>query len=278
MTDLRAPVFVPTAEGAEAVVRAARRRRRRQAAAAAGAAAAVVLGTAGSLVFGGGPSPAADRLNTVNGGPTPSPSASESGARAPTPLTTAHGGVTVAPHPVGSTTTVVAPHSAGTAVAAPPVSSVRRADRSPITRGSGTIAADDLCSDNSGYAAFGWCVRYVGPSTVRRGHTTVLSGELCRLASYPAATVSFASTREVDLAVLDAHGNTRWQAGQGISYRRPGRTVTVPGGSCIVWSSPWNTRGPDGFLVPPGDYNASVGIESSDTTMPSVGTSIQVID
>ena len=276
MTDLR-PIFVPTIEGAEAVVREARRRRRLQATAAAGAAAAVILGTAASLAFGG-PSPAADRLNTVNGGPSPSPSPSAAVAPTAATATSAHVGVTVAPRPGGPAATVVAPHSAGTAVAAPPVTSVRQVDRSPITRGSGTIAPDDLCTDNSGYSAFGWCVRYVGPSTVRRGQVTTLSGELCRLASYPAASVTFSTTREVDLSVLDSHANREWQAGQGIRYQSPGRTVTVSGGSCIVWSSPWNTRGPDGLLVPPGDYSASIGIDSSDTNFPSVGTGIQVVD
>ena len=272
------PVFVPTAEGAEAVVRAARRRRRLQAAAATGAAAAVILGAAGSLAFGG-PSPSADRLDTTNGGVahSPSPLPSSAATTPPAPLAGSHVAVSVAPRPVGSTT-VVPPGADGSAVTPRPVKSVQPAERSPITHGSGSIAADDLCSDNSGFAAFGWCVRYVGPSTVKRGHVTTLSGELCRLASYPAASISFTSTREVDMYVEDSRGTAKWQAGQGISYRRPGRTTTVAGGSCIVWSSPWNTRGPDGFLVPPGDYGVSIGIESTNTNLPSVGTSIQVVD
>jgi hypothetical protein len=45
-----------------------------------------------------------------------------------------------------------------------------------------------------------------------------------------------------------------------------------------VWSSPWNTRGPDGFVVPPGTYNVGVGIESSSGSFPYVGTSIDVTE
>ena len=269
------PIFVPTEEGAAQVLRAARRRRRRQAAAAAGAVAAVVVG-ATAMTFGG-PSPTADRLDTINGGLAHTPASSPS-TPSPSTVPSSHIAASVAPLPRVSSTTVVAPHKGATVSSARPAGSVRRTDRSPITTSKGTIASGDLCSDNSGYAAFGWCVRYTGPQTVRRGFVTTLSGEVCRLASYPAATITFASTREVDLRVLDQQTNTKWQAGQGINYRRPGRSVVVAGGSCIVWSSPWNTRGPDGLLVPPGDYSASVSVESSDTSLPSVGTGIRVID
>ena len=269
------PIFVPTAEGAEEVLRAARRRRRRQAAAAAGAVAAVIVG-AGAMTLGG-PSPTADRLDTTNGGIAHSHNSSAA-TPSQSPSSSAHIAASIAAHPLAPRTTLLAPRPGASPAAARPVDAVRPADRSPITTSKGTISSSDLCSDNSAYAAFGWCVRYVGPSTVRRGHVTTLSGELCRLASYPAASVSFASTREVDMRVLDSHSNTKWQAGQGINYKHPGRTTTVAGGSCIVWSSPWNTRGPDGLLVPPGDYSASVAIDSSSNNFPSVGTSIQVTD
>jgi hypothetical protein len=163
-----------------------------------------------------------------------------------------------------------------TAVATSSTSAASR--RSPIHRGTGTIGSNDLCSDDATDAAAGWCVRYVGPDTVRRGHTTALSGEVCRRSGAAAATLRFTSGREIDMSVTDGAGSVFWQAGEGVHYASPGATVTVGSGQCLVWSSSWDTRDRNGLHVPPGTYYLGFAVETAGTSLSSVGVSITVTD
>ena len=90
-----------------------------------------------------------------------------------------------------------------------------------------------------------------------------LAVELCRLAARGAASVSFATTKQVDFGLTDPAGGDVWDAGQGERYSSPGPTVTVAAASCLVWSSTWDGRDEHGFVVPPGTYTIGYGFETT---------------
>jgi hypothetical protein len=70
-----------------------------------------------------------------------------------------------------------------------------------------------------------------------------------------------------------------WSAGQGETYTSPGRTVTVRPLECLTWTSTWDTRGKDGYLVLPGTYGVYVGVETNSITFSSwSGGDIEVTD
>lgn len=263
------PEFVATAAGADEAVQRGNRRRRRSAATAA----AVLLAAGGVVVAAPWQAPAARDSLVPARDPLPSPSPSPTAGTTAAPVTgsrtSSHEPTRAPAGPAGRTAPGAAPTAA--APARRTASPATRAS-SPITRGTSTIAAGDLCAAEQSYAAQGWCLRYTGPATARRGRPVALSAELCRLASFPAATLTFASTREV---LLDVQG-TGWQAGQGERFTSPGRTVTVAGGSCLTWASTWDTRDADGFLVVPGSYAVDLGLEAS-SGMSTSGT-LQVSD
>ena len=265
------PQFLPTTEGADQVVRRGNRRRLRSAvttgtgllAVAGVVVAAPWQGTAArdSLVPARDPLPSPVVTTATPAGTTPPLTASQSPGAAPVGAAAAP---TAAPSEV--------PRARPTA-AAPARRTAVQAAGSPITRGTSTIAAGDLCPDEGSQAAQGWCLRYTGPATARRGRPVTLSGELCRLASFPAATVTFSSSREV---LLDVQG-TGWEAGRGQGTAGTGRTVTVGGGSCLTWASTWDTRDAEGFLVLPGTYGVDLGVEAASPSVSTTG-SLQVTD
>lgn len=249
------PVFTATSAGADAVVRRGNLRRLRSGA-AAGSVVGLVVGVA--LVAPWQGPGARDSLVPVDeptARPTPSVQALPRVSHHPLPGTAPSGSAVPLPgtRPTGSVVDPAPSPPAGGPAATPSYAARRT---SPITRGTATIAADDLCSDGTTPPS-GWCLRYTGPSTARRGVPVTLSAELCRISSFGAASVTFSDTREVRLE-LDRTG---WSAGQGERYTQPGRTVTVDAGHCLTWASTWDTRGADGFLVLPGDYDVYLGIE-----------------
>lgn len=264
------PDFPATREGADAVVRRGNRRRLRTAAlsmsTAVAVAGVVVLAPWQGAEGRDSLTPARDPLPhpSVTSAPaTPLPSATPRTPAPPASLVAA----SRPPVPVPSVT----PEARPTGAPAPPVPGRRT---SPISRGTGSIAMSDLCSDDQTDAAQGWCLRYTGPATARRGHPVTLSMELCRLGSFPTGTVTFSSTRETILAVRDAG----WSAGQGEQFTSPGRTITLPGTTCLTWASTWDTRGSDGFLVLPGDYTVDVGVESNLALTNGVSGTLTVTD
>ena len=266
------PVFIATAEGADAVIRRGNRRRRITAFTSLAAVATVltVLVVAPWSGVGG-----RESLTPSDGGtfwPTPATTAS------PTPTTVDTSPTT----PPSSPMAVPSSRASGNASPAPgasptsPASPARRTSSkqvSPITRGTGSIGGQDLCQDDQTDAAQGWCIRYTGPTTARRGHLVTLAVELCRLGTFPAASVTFGSTREV---VLDVAG---WEAGQGVSYTSPGRTATLAPTQCLTWSSTWDTRDKDGFLVLPGSYYVDFGVDAgSQVAFARSGADLRVTD
>lgn len=272
------PVFIATDEGATAVLRAARRRRWRQASAVAGVTVVLVGGSVGFAVHRAGHG-GIDRLSVAEG-PTPVHSIPPGPASAlPTPTaravspvpSAATGGGTVTEGSgrqgsVAGTTsgpggTVVEPSSP------PPSTHYSQAERvSPIWRTRGSIPTTDLCSDGYGDIGSGWCIRYAGRSTAKRGHDVTVSAKVCRMAEFDAQTLKFHSTREINMSVgrYDNDGKYRaaWQAGEGVHYTKPGGSVRMSGGDCFVWHSTWDTRDTEGFVVPPGSYTVQFNLET----------------
>ena len=292
--NVRTPVFVPTEDGAAAVVRAARRRRLRQASVGV-ATTLVVLGGSIGYTMSNQASGNTDRLDVTNGGQHHRPASERvlvpTRAGHPIPAASAHSsshpnpGLPAPPSSVGAVGGGTAQPPVVTrprpSPASPPATHWRAPHRvSPITHSSGRIRATDVCRDDATDAGSGWCVRYTGPASAVRGNNVTLSGEVCRLTAFSAATIRFSTTREIDLEVNDTSNGADvklWKAGEGVHYRSPGRSVTVSPGSCLVWRSAWDTRDERGFVVPPGDYNVGFSI-ASNLFLSGIGTSITVTD
>lgn len=259
------PVFLATQEGADEAVARGRRRRVTSglaALSAAGAVTAVVvlapwqdLGVRDTLSPAKQPTPV---VSDARERPRPVPSASptSSVAARPQPPLASRLQPTAAP-----------PTARASRDAAPATRPGRAPAPSPITRGTARLPTGDLCGQDEA-AATGWCTRYTGPTTATRGEPVTLSMELCRLEAFPAASVSFATTREISLRVAD------WEAGRGTSYRSPGRTVTIQPGSCLTWASTWDTRDRDGYLALPGEYTIGFGVETSGATWQQAGPTL----
>ena len=267
------PVFEPSVEGAEQVIRAARHRRHQRLGVLASS---VSLGVVVVLGVVSLPRLTHDRAQELTVLDTPSPRPAATAATTPRPdvgPTPAAAG-----RPTPSTAAQAVPGTApGTADSPPPASPRSTARRtSPIVRSTRTDTdTTDLCTGGAGSAA-DWCVRTVDPGPVTRGTPVTLRGELCRLRPAGAATVTFEDTREAALEVSDGYA-VDWQGGEGLRYTKPGRTVTVQPGTCLVWSSVWDTRDRDGFLVPPGSYDFSLGV-SLDGSSYGTSQSLTVVD
>ncbi len=243
--------FVPTKDAADTVLRRGRQRRRAKVVGATGSSlltllVAVVLVNRAGVVDGQEQrlipaSTAPSDVATALAAPNPkvlAPSAS------PSPQTVA------SPGPLDQLTATPTPGAT-----APPPAQERRTSRrtSPIRRGTGTIGATDVCRDGATVASRGACVRALPIPAVRRGVPVSLGGEFCVLAASQPQTVQFPDTREIDLSV-SGPGAVLWEGGEGIRNTRPGREVTVQPGRCLRWTSVWDTRDREGFVVPPGDY------------------------
>ncbi|HUR14612.1 MAG TPA: hypothetical protein VM097_09000 [Mycobacteriales bacterium] len=255
MADLDA--FRPTTAGAEAALRAGRRRRTAKLAGAGSSSLAMVLGAV--LVLGAGsPRPGKDEL--VPAEASPSMSTTTSASPSPQPSTsTAH-----APsrRPEGPADPVLGTPSPG-AASAPPAQHRSTTPRvSPVTRVQRDMDSTDLCDGDPNVAAYGYCLRAFQTGVIHRGHAVAVGGEVCVPRTGRTTTLRTESTREADIAVSDRSG-VLWQGGEGLRYTKPGPTITVEPGSCVGWTSPWDTRDREGFVVPPGTYELTLGIGTS---------------
>lgn len=266
--------------GADAVLAAARTRRLRRALAAGGAALAlaalplvVVVGTGDSRddsLVAVAPTVTAQPTETSpsasppapepSSDPTPSP---PSGAASPTSSPPAV--------PEASDDPESPVISRPSTTPRPP----RQSAAAPVTRSSSTIETGDLCNDGLTDATSSWCARYTGPATAKRGQTVVLSFELCRYPTAGDATITYEGELEVD-AYVGSQDAPDWRAGQGIAYSAAPHSEVVRAGSCVVWSSPWDTRGADGFLVVPGEYWFS-GSANAVQGLPGASGSFRVV-
>jgi hypothetical protein len=256
-----AEFFPPSPEGAEEVVRRARHRRQAKAGGLGSSALLVVAGVLfASSLQGGSGTESPDRLTTTST-PTagasapPSPDARPRPATLPAaPRTQAAG---VAPPLVGSTPSP----GAASPRPVPPRSTARRV--SPITRSAAPpLAQTDLCRDGSTTTS-DWCLRPDDPGTVHRGTPARLGGVLCLLNTAKATTLDLPDTREADIETSSYGGGVLWQGGEGLTYRSPGPRLTFAPGQCVRWTSMWDTRDREGFVVPPGDYFMDFGVPNT---------------
>ncbi|MDP3712416.1 MAG: hypothetical protein Q8R60_08025 [Mycobacteriales bacterium] len=266
--------------GADAVLAAARVRRLRRALASGGAALAltavplVVVASAGaprndSLVAvsptvtsqpAEAPASASPSASASSSDPTPSPPSSAASPTSSPPAV-----------PEASEDTESPVISRPATTPRPP----RQSAAAPVTRSSSTIETVDLCDGGLTDATSSWCARYTGPATARRGQSVLLSFELCRYPTAGDATISYDSELEVD-AYVGSYDTPDWRAGQGIAYSATPHSEVLRAGSCIVWSSPWDTRGADGFLVVPGEYSFS-GSANAVQGLPGASGSFRVV-
>jgi len=269
------PNFFPTEAGVHDVFRRARRRRWRTAGLTATAVSAVVVSA--TVLAWPGTGNGADRLSVVPTSPTPRPSvstdarpATPTGAR---PTAAAASGGTLAASGGSAATGVpgVAPLSGGSS---PKQTGPRHSAAAPIRRT--TVNYTGGCDPTAGVV--GWCELYSGPTTAHRKHPVTLSVELCRPSVDGDASVTFYDTREVDLELSDDNGTTDWVAGQGERNRQVEHSVLVRGGTCLRWSSAWDTIAPDGFYAPPGDYDVSYGVDSNDVSTSTSGPVLHLVD
>jgi len=275
-------MFFPSPDGVRDVLRRARARKRRRALLTSGGFAAVAAVT-GILIGAAGTGTGADRLGVVptapdHHGARPAPGSTGPAARSQptTPSTVgAAGSGTVLPGAPGPTaprnTFPVSRPSSSPTPTAPPK---RQSANAPITRT--TVGYDSACDPT--YDVQGWCELYTGPTQARRKHPVALSVELCRPSVVGDGTVHFTNTREISFELDDANGTKVWAAGQGLTYKNATYALVVKGGTCVRWTSSWDTIAADGFYAPPGTYTYNFGLESSDVTTGTGGDALTLTD
>lgn len=281
MTEMR-PSFFPSPDGVRDVMRRARARKRRRALVTTGGF-AVVAAVTGVLIGAAGTGTGADRLGVVptapdHGGARPVPGSTSSTVHRPsTPSTVgAAGTATVLPGAPGPTTPGNAfPVPRPSAASPTPTAPVKRhSANAPITRT--TVAYDSACDPT--YDVQGWCELYSGPTQARRKHPVALSVELCRPSVVGDGTVHFTNTREISFELDDGNGTKVWAAGQGLTYKNATFALVVKAGTCVRWTSSWDTIAANGFYAPPGTYTYNFGLESSDVTTGIGGNALTLTD
>jgi hypothetical protein len=150
----------------------------------------------------------------------------------------------------------------------------RHSANAPISRT--TVGYNAAC--DATYDVQGWCALYTGPAQARRKHPVTLSVELCRPSVVGDGTVHFTDTRQVAFELDDSTGTKVWQAGQGLKYKNVTTAVVVKAGTCLRWSSSWDTISASGFYAPPGAYYVSFGLDSSDVSTISGGDNVTLTD
>jgi hypothetical protein len=263
--------FLPTSEGAEQVVRAARARRLGKLGGLGTTALVAVLGLVMLGSSGPGGKARVDEITTVPSSASPNP--------APTKVGSGTGDATPAQAARPAASTLVAPGGRPSpGVVSPQPTEPRNDTRpsSPITRAqAGYLSSTDLCQDGNPPGSL-WCMRVFAPDVIHRGHPARLGITACLMPTAQPTTVTFPTTREVEVDLLRSYDSAVvWQAGEGIQYRSPGGSLTFQPGQCYRWTSSWDTRDREGFLVPPGDYPISVGLEG---VADGTGTSVTVED
>jgi hypothetical protein len=284
MTEVR-PTFMPSPDGVRDVMRRARARRRRRTLVTTGGF-AVAAAITGVLIGAAGTGTGADRLTVVPAGPhqpaphqVPGSTGPTAHARpsSPSSVGPAGSGSVLPGNPSGHNgTTTGNPYAQPrpSDVATPYAPTKRHSANAPITRA--TVGYNSAC--DATYDVQGWCELYTGPSQARRKHVVTLSMELCRPSVVGDGTVHFYDTRQAYLELDDYNGNKVWQAGQGLKYKTTTTAVVVKAGTCLRWSSSWDTISADGFYAPPGDYSVTFGLDSSDVSSTTGGDILTLTD
>jgi len=257
------------------VLRRARRRRWRTTGLTGAAVTAVVVGAA--VLAWPGTGNGADRLSVVPTSPTPQPSPGDTRAAHATPpraQPTGSGGTGAAAGPGTHGQSAAVPGAVVASGGAPSQSGPRHSAPAPIRRT--TVTYSGGCDPTADVV--GWCELYTGPTAAHRKHPVALSIELCRPSVAGDGTVTFDDSREIDLELTDGDGTTQWVAGQGERNRQAQHSVLVRAGTCLRWFSVWDTVARDGFYAPPGDYDISYGLDSSDVSEGTSGTTLRLVD
>lgn len=273
------PDFTPRLDGVERAIRAGRRRRTQRhlggAGALAAAAVVVMLVAAGPLPTDAGRDSiriAADPTGepTTQPGatsePSPEPSTEPSADPSQEPGNTGGG-----PQPVGGGGGgggEYADPSAGPdpdETEEPPSRVSPQPERSVVA-----FSAGEDCTTSSVPVATApaWCVRYSGATTVARGAVATIAFDLCR----PSADgdVTFADEDGMVMEVGNSSA-TMWSSQDGRKVAKAEETVTVKGGSCLRWTTTWDTRDREGFRVRAGDYYVGYGLNADSSYSGSFG-------
>jgi hypothetical protein len=281
------PDFSPRADGAEAAISAGRRRRtQRQLGGAGGAAAlalvAVLVATHPFASAGGTDSLRVAGDPTASGEPSPGaaePTANPTHAPTPEPTTTDRTGG----GPIGSGSGYGDPGSVDPTTAPEPSSSPDTPDRvsQPPTRTTVVYTSDPDCEQQPALPTDSpWCLRYSGDPTVKRGGVATISADLCRLPGRGAGQWQFDDADGMWLEVRDSSNtDVKWSSQDGRKVAAEASTVTVAAGTCLRFTTTWDTRDRDGFRVRPGDYNvnfAASGRATADNYPSSSGDVITV--
>lgn len=258
------PDFSPRLDGVEQAIRVGRRRRTHRHLSSAGAVAAVAVV---AMLVAAGPFPTdagRDSLNvagdpTATGEPSPDPSGSATPSSEPSaqPSTSPDAGNRGGgPQPVGG-------GGYGNQYADPSASPDDSQSPEPPSRISPppvrTVVAYSAGTDCATTptvpvgSSDTWCVRYSGSTTVVRGGTATIAADLCRVASAGDGVVTFSDEDGMALDVSNS-ADTMWSSQDGRKIAKADEKVTVQGGTCLRWTTTWDTRDRDGFRVRTGDY------------------------
>lgn len=270
------PDFSPRADGMEQAIRAGRRRRAQRQFGGAGAAALVAVfallvtlhpfaGTAASDSIRVATDPTSSAEETPGPGepsaeptdetdpPEPTPSAS--------PTDSEHGGVSEAGGPYQ--------HPQEPGDAEPTEDPTEDSDRVSPQPEHSTVAyssSSDCAQDPiavPGQTTM-WCLVYSGDTTVKRGGIATVSADLCRLPNQGAGTWTF--NDQDGMAFQVEGGTTEWSSQDGRKVNQEDWTVSVDAGTCLRFTTTWDTRDRDGFRVRPGDYYVDFQVSGSSET------------
>lgn len=266
------PDFSPRLDGAELAISAGRRRRHhRQLGSASAVAAVAVL----AMVVAAGPfHPQRGRDSIQVAGdpaassePTPDPSASAAPSADPTaeptadPSANAGGG----PQPVGGGSgggEYGDPTAEPDDSASPDPSddTAERVSAQPVESVVPYSAGEDCAASPVPIGGPPqWCARYSGDTKASRGGVATISVDLCRPAGTGQGEVIFSDEDGITMEISGSE--TVWTSRDGRTVAKAHDTETVEEGTCLRWTTTWDTRDRDGFRVRPGDYSVSYSIE-----------------
>ncbi|MDX6275006.1 MAG: hypothetical protein QOJ92_2216 [Frankiales bacterium] len=279
------PDFSPRAHGADAAITAGRRRRAQRQLGSAGAAgafalAAVLVATHPFSAAGRG----SDSLRVAGDPPAtaePTPSAGVASAE-PTAEPTASGTPTATDHSLGQSLGSGGNYGNGNGApsAAPGDSSspdpTDRVSAKPARSVVAFSAGEDCSTSGVPLNSVQWCGRYAGDASVARGGTARVAVDLCRPSAQGDGSVQFSNEDGAYLEVDSSASQPEWSSQDGRHVANTTETVTVKAGTCLRWTTTWDTRDRDGFRVRPGDYYVSYSFSYSNGSYSSSGGTLTV--
>lgn len=152
-------------------------------------------------------------------------------------------------------------------VAGSPANLARRPQSTVMTRSRGGSAPQEvLCTVSSGA---GWC--FAARPGFREGpaHVWALQAGLCG-SGVDAVSAHFATTAEVELAILDEQGRVLWSylADHPAVHGPHDVTVNSSGSGCVEWTAKWFQRTNAGAAVPAGQYRLVARLLATDPSLP----------